>query len=175
MHNARLKLRDLENARKQHSSGSLVVEHAKDQLYRAMCALQGSESDYFARRYIGSDQKHVLHGWNTAYKSSAMYAARASHQASEELQNIDEKWYDAHGNRIPEGLRPTPIAQNLDEIKKRIITIRTNQRNAMALPDDSQKQASIPEILFSLRHAETCLRIATMIDKNRWDLPIDLR
>ncbi|CAM9713104.1 unnamed protein product [Ectocarpus fasciculatus] len=175
-----------------------------------MCALQVSESDYFARRYIGSDQKHVLHGWNTTgkqymlekrianlvrigkyqqtkiggrngltldpvYKSSAMYAARASHQASEELQNIDEKWYDAHGNRIPEGLRPTPIAQNLDEIKKRIITIRTNQRNAMVLPDDSQKQASIPEILFTLRHAETCLRIATMIDKNRWDLPIDLR
>ncbi|CAN0525797.1 unnamed protein product, partial [Ectocarpus sp. 12 AP-2014] len=122
LHNARLKLRDLEQAQK---SGAPVVV-PKRALYQAMSALQGEESDYFARRYFGRDQQGVLHGWNTEGKQQhfrkkiselvgnaqqrvadtntiplhqhAINAAADSDTACSALQAMDNKWYN-NGSR----------------------------------------------------------------------------
>jgi len=191
LHAARVALRELKKTNNPPN---------RTKLYTAMAELQGSESDYFARRYIGRKNQAVLHGWNNEGKQkhftakidilfteaqahvafantnllhpTAKDAADEAETACYALKFMNDQWYSgSNRNTVPRS-----FGTSLQDVNDALPKIEQHLRSATALaPGTSNKAASIASIKASLISAKTCQRLAQLVVDGRWDLPYDLR
>ena len=122
------------------------------------------------------NQKQILTGGNTStYHVAVLDATNELLTAYQNTQSMNWRWY-RNDVRIPADQKPPSIALLLDDVKQNAAMIRAHLRTALALPDnDPVKVRSVAEIKQIIREADVAVRIATMIDKNIWQLPYDLR
>ena len=191
LHAARVALRELKKTNNPTN---------RTNLYEAMAKLQGSESDYFARRYIGRKNQVVLHGWNNEGKQKhftekvddlmnkarahlakanthslhqhAIDAANEAETACGILKYMNDQWYSG-SNRNTVAPR---FGTSLQDVNNAVSNIQQFLRSATALaPGTLNKAASIASIKASLISAKTYQRLLQLVVDGRWDLPYDLR
>ena len=117
---------------------------------------------------------------STAFHHFALNAVQRLKDMINDIQSMDSDWYDSNNLRIPVDRKPITINGYLINVKNDHEIIHQSMRNALALPETTSteiatKRSTVAIIKQIMHQADVCERIATMIDKNIWQLPYDLR
>lgn len=182
LHAARKALRTLEGAN---------TDANKQALYRAMAALEGSEVQYFATRYIGKERPAILQGWKTHFtdKVDALVAAAATrvnnHRTSgtagvretvtrtdaiaKSLKDFDNFRTKPRQDQI---YRRPVYKEAVDKMATAVYQIQNS--HALAIAEAGITGPEEGAINDSLRDARQCLILMDLLKDNKRELPVSM-
>ncbi len=197
LHNARIAVKDLEDARNAPLPAA-QIQVRTEALYDRMALLEKREQDYFARRYIGHD-KAVLKGWLVDRKQRIFnrlvadlstganarvrqfntipnqanfvkQANIASAGACATARQMNERWYPRGRTHLPRSLNPPDFGDLQERLNGYVTQTRNIEHQYREVATDQQRVL----VQDALRNAKKAQRFAQLITNNTRDIPNDL-
>ena len=196
LHEARLRLQDLQAALEVTGSDPSLILDLTISLHDAMYKLQAREQDYFAMtRFTGEKNKRILDGWtgvgrqqqqallvkeilkqsrhhrrNTSRIISlpASRVLRRVVNMAENLATATEEWYDS-GGRL-ESPRGVPEDRHRD-IENAYADAK--QQSQVIIMSDRESTSSKIAVKIAMQRAERLKRISQSVKHGQWTVPVD--
>lgn len=179
LHAARKALRLLE------TSDSDVNRKA---LYKAMAKLQGTESQYFASRYIGRDKPRVLQGWKTHFtdKVQEMYTIAVTYYdrtLDQTIHSYDQKTRMAASFCVDcavqlremnyARLQKPGSSRHIYDHRRKNITDKQDIRELKDLATGFDVN-DLRVMDMCIKHAQNIAKLADLIEDNNPEVPHDI-